>query len=169
VPRPLCVRYPVAVRSQERMREESVRREWANRWERLDRRPFGGRVLWGVRYQTDPTTVDSWSTGLSGDDTFVVVVLSEPPENELGLRELFAALEAGVPVILWDQRPARGIGVTDELQRLAAAPADLPSHTRALRVIAAQRVEEEPEHSGRSVALLWDDPNRVVGAGGAGS
>jgi hypothetical protein len=114
--------------------------------------------------------VDAWSTGLSGDASYVVVVLSEPPDTELGIRELFAALEAGVPVILWDQRPVHTAGsTTDELRRLTAEPAALPAHMRALRVAAAQRAEEEPDHYGRSVALLWDDPNRVVAVGGAGS
>jgi nucleoside phosphorylase len=170
VSKPICVRYPVAVRSQERMREESVRREWANRWDVLDRRSRDARVGWGVRYQQSSTSVDSWSTGLSGDGSYVVVVLSEPPETELGLRELFAALEAGVPVILWDQRTVQASdGTTDQLRRLAAEPASLPIRTRALRVAAAQRAEEEPDHYGRSVALLWDDPNRVVGAGSEGS
>jgi nucleoside phosphorylase len=170
VARPICVRYPVAVRSQERMREQSVRREWANRWDRLDHQPFAGQIRWGVRYQNRPTTVEAWSTGLMGNGSYVVVVLSEPPETELGLRELFAALEAGVPVILWDQRAARmPAGGADELRRLTAQPAALPAHTRALRVAAAERPEEEPDHYGRSVALLWDNPNRVLGGGGVGS
>jgi hypothetical protein len=169
VPRPIGVRYPVAVRSQERMRESSVRREWATRWSHLDRDPFDGQVQWGIRYQSPPTSLNWWSSGLSGDNRYVVVVLSESPDTELGLRELFAALEAGVPVILWDQRsPHQGDGATDEMRRLASAPPDLPARMRALRVDAAQH-DGDPHHSGRSVALLWDDPNRVVGAGGEGS
>lgn len=172
VERPICVRYPVAVRSQERMRAEKVRREWASRWDRLDRRPFDGQVQWGIRYQPRPITVDSWSTGLSGDDRYVVVVLSEPPtpESEFGLRELFAALEAGVPVIVWDQRPAHPRDdTTGELRQLTAEPAVLPDRIRTVRVEAVQQADQRPDHYGRSVALLWDDPNRVVGAGGDGS
>lgn len=169
VPRPIGVRYPVAVRSQERMRETSVRREWATRWGHLEHDPFDGEVQWGIRYQPAPTSLNSWSSGLSGDDHYVIVVLSESPDTELGLRELFAALEAGVPVILWDQQSShRGEGTTDQIRRLASAPSDLPARMRALRVDAA-RHDRDPHHSGRSVALLWDDPNRVVGAGGDGS
>lgn len=171
IARPICVRYPVAVRSQERMRAEKVRREWASRWDRLDHQPFDGQVQWGIRYQTKPTTVDSWSTGLSGDDRYVVVVLSEPPtpESEFGLREFFAALEAGVPVILWDQRSSHPGDDTGEMRRVTAEPAGLPDRIRTLRVEAVQMADQQPDHYGRSVALLWDDPNRVVGTGGGGS
>ncbi|MBG0568482.1 VMAP-C domain-containing protein [Actinoplanes aureus] len=168
---PLCIRYPVAVRSLERMREPGgTRFEWVNRWERLDRQPFTGEVLWGVRYQDKPTTPEAWSAGLSGDDRYVVVVLSESPDTELGRQELFAALAAGVPVILWDQRLRQPPdGVTDGLRRLIAEPPLLPTQTRAIRVEAQRLAAEKPDHYGRTVALLWDDPNRVVPAGRAGS
>ena len=167
IAKPICVRYPVAVRSLERMRAEKMRREWGHRWDRLDHQPFDGRVQWGIRYQSGPTSVESWSTGLSGDDRYVVVVLSEPPATERGLRELFAALEAGVPVILWDQRePQPGADTAGELRRITAEPADLPDRIRSLRVEAMRMADQQPDHFGRSVALLWDDPNRVVGAGG---
>jgi hypothetical protein len=162
---PICIRYSVAVRSVERMREHGVRREWVNRWAKLDRQPFTGAVQWGTRYQPRPTTLEAWSAKLSGDDRYVIVVLSAPPTTELGRQELFAALAAGVPVVLWDQRlqppPA---GTVEVLRRLFLQPASLPAEMRALRVEAEQMAAEEPEHLGRVVALLWDDPNRVVPA-----
>jgi hypothetical protein len=103
---------------------------------------------------------------LSGDDRYVVVVLSEPPSTDLGLHELFAALAAGIPVILWDQRlrhPADN--ATDGLRRLIAEPARLPIEIRAVRVEAERMAAHDPDHYGRSVALLWDDPNRVLHPG----
>ena len=168
-PEPICVLYEVAVRSQERMRAHSVRREWVNRWERLDQHPFAGRVRWGIRYNSPQATVESWSHELSGDSSYVVVVLSAPPDDEVGARELRAALKAGVPAILWDQRSPQVPAVTrNRLGELTEDPADLPAHLRIARVEAAQHAVAEPHHYARSVALLWDDPNRVVGdRGGA--
>ena len=157
-PQPICIRYPVAVRSVERMREKSIRREWVNRWRLLDRQPFTGAVKWGVRYENG-TTFAAWAADLSGDGQFVLVVLSDPPSTDLGRDELVAALSAGVPVILWDQRLQRSPQETMEgLRRLTADPLRLPAELRALRVEAGQL----PEHYGRSIALLWDDPTRVL-------
>ena len=168
---PICVRYPVVVRSADRMREDGLRLDWVNRWSLLDRQPFAGEVLWGVRYEARHTDVDSWATELNGDSRYVVVVLSEPPTVERGRAELVAAIAAGVPVILWDQReePA-GKTVDDLLRRLVASePTKLPAEMRALRVEAERMATHDPDHLGRSVALLWDDPYRVLAEEGAGS
>lgn len=165
---PICVKYSVTVRSLDRMRKPGLRREWVNRWARLDRQPFAGRVRWGVNARTD-AELDAWATELSGDDRYVVVVLSEPPSEHWGRQELYAALAAGVPVILWDQRLPRPEDGTRGIERLVAEPAYLPGETKALRVRAARLAAEQPNHVGRAVALLWDDPNRLVPVPGAGS
>lgn len=161
---PICVRYPVAVRSLDRMRHQrDVLREWSTRWTKLDQQPFDGRVQWGIAYQPETVTVDGWGADLSGNDDFVVVVLSEPPTTELGYGELYRALAAGIPIILWDQRLHRPTEVAvDGMRRLTAEPARLPVEIRAVRVAAERMALVEPEHQGRSIALLWDDPNRVL-------
>jgi hypothetical protein len=165
---PVCVKYSVTVRSLDRMRKQGVRREWINRWGQLDRQPFTGRVRWGVNARTE-AELDAWATALSGDDRYVVVVLSEPPSEHWGRQELCAALAAGVPVILWDQRLPRPEDGTQGITRLLAEPASLPSETKAVRVMAAGLAARQPDHYGRAVALLWDDPNRVVSTGAAES
>jgi nucleoside phosphorylase len=159
---PICVRYPVAVRSAQRMRTETVRREWLSRWSRLDRKPFDGEVYWGIRYLPSPISAQAWSAGLSGDDRYVVVVLSEPPDTESGRTELVAALGAGVPVVLWDRLDRPVDEAAERMRRLIVEPARLPAEMRALRVEARQAAAEQPDHPGWSVALLWDDPHRVV-------
>ncbi|MCY1138993.1 hypothetical protein OWR29_13370 [Actinoplanes sp. Pm04-4] len=168
-PEPICVLYEVAVRSGERMRAHSVRRDWINRWERLEQQPFTGQVQWGTRYSFPQASVESWSHELSGNDRRVVVVLSAPPDDELGARELRAALKAGVPIILWDQRPRQAPADTKgNLEDLTENPSSLPAHLKVARVEAARREVAEPHHYGRSVALLWDDPTRLVDDGGGG-
>jgi nucleoside phosphorylase len=161
---PLCVQYSVVVRSLERMRERGVHRAWAGRWERLDTKPFSGKVQWGVNARTKPD-LDAWAAGLSGDDHYVVVVLSEPPTEEWGRQELFAALAAGVPIVVWDQRLPRPDDAAEGIEGLVAEPADLPENIRRVRVLAETLIADQPDHYGRSVALLWDDPDRLVSAG----
>ncbi|GIE03200.1 VMAP-C domain-containing protein [Paractinoplanes durhamensis] len=158
---PLCLAYTVTVRSRERMREPRVHRAWGNRWRQIDAKPYTGRVLWGIAERTEPA-FDAWAADLRADDRYAVVVLSESPDSPWGRRELFAALLAGVPVILWDRRLARPADSAHGLGSLAGEPGELPARTRRVRVEAYQAGTDEPGHSGRWVALLWDDPRRLL-------
>ncbi|GAA2668985.1 hypothetical protein GCM10010437_004680 [Actinoplanes palleronii] len=154
--KPIGIEYAVAVRSLERMRETRVHRAWGQRWRQLDRQPFTGRVFRG---RGDPADLDDWATELISDDGYLVVVLSSPPGTEVGTGELRAALRAGVPIILWDQREPRPADGTQGLERLVAEPTGLlPENTRRIRIEAAS----DPAHFGRSVALLWDDADRPI-------
>ncbi|MFI5894688.1 hypothetical protein ACIA5D_31765 [Actinoplanes sp. NPDC051513] len=152
---PLCLAYTVAVRSRERMREPGVRRVWGNQWRQIDAKPFAGRVLWGAA-----DGIEAWAAQLQKDNGYAVVVLSEPPDSPHGRRELFEALRAGVPVILWDRRLSRPPESTDGLESLTREPAALPATTRRVRVEAYG--SGEPDHFGHWVALLWDDPRRML-------
>ncbi|MER5381764.1 hypothetical protein ABT040_15995 [Streptomyces sp. NPDC002688] len=84
------------------------------------------------------------------------VVLSEPPDKSQGKRELMAALDVGVPAILWN--------------RFGNSPALL---RRARAVVAECSLEDIPLHIGRlqreagvrrdaQVALLWDTPDHTL-------
>ncbi|HEX5204658.1 MAG TPA: hypothetical protein VFW27_32440 [Actinoplanes sp.] len=165
---PLCLEYTVTVRSRERMHETRVRRSWGNRWRQIDAKPFTGRVLWGAG-RGDDQTLETWAGRLRADDRYAVVVLSEPPDSPWGRRELHAALVAGVPVILWDQRLSRPPDGTHGLDRLIAEPPELPGNTRRVRIEAHLAAATQPEHFGRWVALLWDDPRRLLTGPGAES
>lgn len=164
--RPLGVEYFVAVRSLERMREELARRGWANRWRELDRQPFTGRVLWGGG-SADPEDLQRWRSELDGDVRYLVVILSEPPGTPLGDVELRAALRAGVPIVLWDDRAPRPEDGTLGLEGLSAEPRLLPEHTRLVRLEAERAPAGAPAPFGRTVALLWDDADRLIPERGA--
>ncbi|GIE35979.1 hypothetical protein Ait01nite_090240 [Actinoplanes italicus] len=164
--RPLCMEYSVSLRSLERMRELRIHRAWSHRWRQLDRKPFSGRVLWG-RGSAEPDDMGDWRRELDGDTSYLVVVLSGPPGTETGDAELRAALRAGVPIVLWDQRAPRPEDGTAGLRRLSAEPARLPESTRMARIEADRAPVDGPPHFGRTVALLWDDADRRISDQGA--
>ncbi|GID52651.1 hypothetical protein [Actinoplanes couchii] len=164
--RPLCLDYSVSLRSLERMREVRIHRAWSHRWRQIDQQPFTGRVLWG-RGSAAPDDLQRWRRELDGDARYLVVVLSEPPGTTAGDAELRAALRAGVPVVLWDQRIPRPESGTLGLEHLSAEPGRLPEHTRAARLDAVQATPGGRAHYGRTVALLWDDADRPISERGA--
>jgi nucleoside phosphorylase len=92
---------------------------------------------------------------------FTTAVLNGPPSTEPGLQELRAAIATGVPAILWDRRPQGDASSHEILRSLASRHSvDLPEQVMRLRRDALNT--SDPEHPGRHVALLWDDPDRLV-------
>lgn len=160
---PLCVDYAVAVRSLERMRRADRPRLWSSRWQALKSEPFAGRVLWGEDPENDDQ-LREWEIRLRGDVSIAAVVLSSPPDQWPGSYELARAVVLGVPVILWDRRTLRPREAEAQLHGLIDDdPSDVRARTRALRSEAAAR--NSARHPGRYVALMWDNPKRLVAAG----
>jgi nucleoside phosphorylase len=154
-PAPLCLDYPVAVRSLDRLRS-GVRRMWLERWQALWQHPPAHRAYWGQ----GATDLVSWNVRLHGDAGITTVVLSGASTSDTGRDELDLALRAGVPVILWDRRSALGAESGALLRELIEGePGDVHLRLRRLRQTAA---EARDDHPGRHVALLWDDPYRLV-------
>jgi hypothetical protein len=168
-PTPLCLDYPVVVRSLDRMRATHRHRVWTNRWQTMWRHPPGHRLYWG-RISEKRADLREWNAHLREDQEFTTVVLSTSPREEPGQAELQSALNAGIPVILWDRRAS----LAPDTARLLAgiiqgAPTELTHRIRALRIEAARLPPaEQQRHPGRHLALLWDDPERNVYNGGPG-
>jgi nucleoside phosphorylase len=163
-PIPLCLEYPVVVRSLDRMRTAYRHRVWSHRWRSLWQPPPRHQVYKG-RDEPVSEGLDRWNARLRERRDFTTVVLGSSPHEQAGSHELESALNAGIPVILWDRRA--GSLTSDMAQLLIEAtegpPTDLPQRIRTLRVEAALLSESERrEHPGRHVALLWDDPDRNV-------
>ena len=164
-PTPLCVDYPVVVRSLERMRHNSRPRTWGSRWKSLN----VGRVQWGVSPRTDEQ-LNAWRVQLRADERIATVVLSAPPDDDSGLDELMIAIKAGVPVILWDRRaPRPAIGEETLLSLVQGDLVGIPARIRGLRAKAAEVPESRrPQQPGAFVVLLWDNPHRVIAPAGKG-
>jgi nucleoside phosphorylase len=168
-PSPLCVDYVVTVRSLDRMVADYRRRVWANRWNSLWLEPPAHRPYWGNL--AAGVTASAWDAGLRLDARLTSVVLSAPPLEDGGRMELELALRAGVPVVLWDRRAPLTAEARDTIEELFRGdPGELPQRVRRLRVEAVMSATDDwSEHLGRHLALLWDDPNRLIETRRSGS
>jgi nucleoside phosphorylase len=160
---PLCLNYRVVVRSLDRMRQPHRRRFWNQRWASLWQDPSHHQVLWG---RPDPSAgLGQWAARLNEDHKLTTVVLGSSAEGDPGGEELQSALNAGIPVILWDHRPG---AMDTEMAALldvltAEQPEDLIERVYALRKSAGLLdPADQAHHPGRHLAVLWDDPDRNV-------
>lgn len=169
-PTPLCLDYPVVVRSLDRMRAAHRHRVWANRWRTLWQPPPGHRVFWG-RGHAHGDDLGAWNAQLRRDRELTTVVLGSPPHEPAGGDELRSALNAGIPVILWDRRSPLTAEAAALLGRIfEGEPTELAPRIRALRMEAAELgPDERRRHPGYHLALLWDDPDRNVYHAGSGT
>ncbi|GLY99092.1 hypothetical protein Acsp02_63460 [Actinoplanes sp. NBRC 103695] len=169
-PTPLCLDYPVVVRSLDRMRAPHRQRVWTSRWRRLWQPPLGHRVLWGRTHEHNGDLA-AWNAQLRRDRDLTTVVLGSAPQEAGGGDELLSALNAGIPVILWDRRSPLTPEASALIGRLLdGEPAEVAPRIRTLRMEAAElKPDEWGLHPGHHLALLWDDPDRNVYDAGAGS
>lgn len=159
---PLCVDYEVAIRSLDRMRHNARPRFWEDRWNTMS---HGSTAHpYSATNPEDDAGLHAWAVGLRDDRAASCVVLSGPAEGRPGRDQLDQALRAGVPVILWDRRSELAPEGRESLDRLASeAGRELPQRVKELRADAARLLAERRRaHDGSHVALLWDDPTRLV-------
>jgi hypothetical protein len=160
-PRPLCIDYPIVVRSLERMRSKHWHRVWRQRWRSLTEDPspariyFGGTVDSGERHGID---------GILSDPRWAMMVLTAPPaaEPQPGSDELTAAIRTGLPALMW-----HSLGLSDTLREIVTGLAeggllDVPGRVHALRRSAFDGRSADRDIV-RDLVLLWDDPHRLVG------
>ncbi|MFE7586272.1 hypothetical protein ACFU5Y_32420 [Streptomyces gardneri] len=161
----LCLSYPVVLRSLERMRAPQFHRRWHNRWQQMqDSHETVCHWDTAGRRGHDPV---QWNSRLTADERLVAVALNDPPlQGPGGSRDsLETALRSGVPMAVWDRRP----GAPADFRKRAAKklmkgkPAELPQRVQQLRNEAATAAAAQRDvHVGRHVAVLFDDPNRIV-------
>ncbi|WP_282796523.1 hypothetical protein [Streptomyces sp. CC224B] len=159
--------HPVLLRSLERMERPDTHGRWARRWDAL-LTGRAGPVHWFP---------DDGRSRLLSDPRRVMVVLSDTPGRAggdcSGVDELAESLRAGVPIVVWDRRGGVDPVFRDELADLAARTGihQLPDAVRSLRIEAKGGDAAEGDCAasalGRHAALLWDDPYRLPGGGGA--
>jgi hypothetical protein len=158
---PFCLDYPVVLRSLERMRAPRWHRRWRNRWTVLVNESAG--TYWGPeRY--DDEELRRWNLALHADQKVASVALAMPPARYAGSGHMLLdmALRAGVPLIVWDRRERPAAEFLPAVSDLLRGPvAELPQRLRALRGDAARSGEAEA-HLGRHLAVLCDDPTRLV-------
>ncbi|WTA10610.1 hypothetical protein OHB08_42430 [Streptomyces phaeochromogenes] len=160
----LCLNYPVVLRSLERMRAREFHRRWRNRWQQLTDDP-AILCLWDTTGQRTHDPV-RWNSRLTADERLVSVALNTPPLPGPGGSQamLEAALRAGVPLAVWDRRPAAPGESRKRVKKLLKGKAvELPDRVAKLRSEAATAASTQRDsHAGRHLAVLFDDPNRIV-------
>jgi vWA-MoxR associated protein C-terminal domain/vWA-MoxR associated protein middle region 0/Effector-associated domain 2 len=158
---PLALDHPIVVRSLERLRTPRLHLAWRRRWAHMATgqvRPYWSRPS-GDSYFT------RLAAELSYDQDIMSVVLSEPPDpgNDTAHREINAALQAGIPAIIWHRSNCSLTEFRDAVMTMVAdgGLVHLPQRIAAIRREALRLSAATPGHPGREVALLWDDPERL--------
>lgn len=162
-PRPLCLDYPIVVRSLERMRSSHWHRVWHQRWQTLINDPSAARVHFGQPADTEERhRIDA----VLSDPRWVLMVLTASPPNQpqAGADELVAALRSGLPALVWHPQAS-----ADDLREIVTwlvdgdRLGDLPGRAQTSRQ-AALRASGAPFDLTitRDLVVLWDDPHRLV-------
>jgi class 3 adenylate cyclase len=161
-PRPLCLDYPIVVRSLERMQSPHWHRVWHQRWQILINDPLTARVHFAQPADTgEPHRIDA----ILSDPRLVLMVLTVAPPRQprTGADELTAALRSGLPALLWHPE------VSPEVLREVVTQlidddglGDLPGRARASRQAAFEVSASFYLDIIRDLVVLWDDPHRLV-------
>ncbi len=165
MPRPLCVDYPIVVRSLERMRSTHWHRVWHERWRVLMSDPSAFRV----HYCQPADLIEQHRLdAILSDPQWTLMVLTAPPPARpaagQGADELTAALRAGLPALIWHFEASSNV-----LQEIVSwlvegdGMSDLPARTQATRLAALQASPVPFDvNIARDLVVLWDDPRRMV-------
>ncbi len=162
-PRPLCLDYPIVVRSLERMRSSQWHRVWHQRWRILMSDPSAARVHFGQpadiqeRHRID---------AVLSDPRWVLTVLTAAPPHQPrpGTDELAAALRSGLPALVWHPE-ASSEALREVVTWLVEGDGvgDLPGRAQASRQAAFQASAAPFDVTiARDLVVLWDDPHRLV-------
>lgn len=163
-PSPLFISYPIVIRSLERLETRQWHRRWRLRWRALEADPSVDRVYFCHEKDTEePHRLDS----ILSDDQWVMMVLTEsPPVRPVpGQDQLFAALRAGLPILVW--HPTAGVEALREVVSWivgANGLGELPYRTQQTRqaIFSDLSVPFDTDIL-RDLVVLWDDPGRLVG------
>lgn len=166
---PMGCRYPVVVRSLERMATRKWYRWWHDRWDELHSQLGStGAVHRESAWWSRPGSEDGLrrlTSAFARTPKLVSLVLSAPPSADMvGRDEVAAGLRAGVPLILWHREKcdtAEFVAVVENLLHGDGDPDDLLERVRLARVTAFEQ-GAVPGHVGEKLTVLLDDPVRVV-------
>lgn len=168
VPEPLGCHFPLVVRSLERMKLRKWHRAWFVRWKELKAQAGGGGPIapecgfWSLAGET--RNLRELTSRFEARPDLVAFVLSAPPcpftaESD----EIAVGLRAGFPIMIWHREDCRSEEFSHTVKELLHAE-DSHHLLERLRLIRLSAFAEGPEgtHVGSRLALLYDDPERMV-------
>jgi hypothetical protein len=164
---PMGCKYPVVVRSLERMVNRRYHRPWRDRWDELAGRLERAEPIPHTatcRGSDDGDGLRELLSRFNRDRGLVSLVLSAPPRPELvGQDAVATGVRAGVPLIVWHRRDCSSPEFGELVDSLLHDESEdhLLERVRFARTTA---FEEGPErrHVGEALTVLYDDPTRLV-------
>jgi hypothetical protein len=162
-PVPIGCRYAFAIRSLERMQAGKWHRSWHTRWSVLT-----GQLQNGVIPPESGRRVESGDSirrlvaDFENNPDVVSLMLSKPPDlTARGGDEVAVGLRAGLPIIVWSREDCDSEEFLTAVWELlhGDGPGDVLQRMRQIRTTAYQ---SHSGHVGHHLALLWDDPERLV-------
>ncbi len=170
-------KYPVVVRSLDRLERPSWRRDWTRRWRALQHAvtwPSCDGIAWLALDNTSLGELDGEVLHVRGRDGEVRAWLDERPRTTaLGLGLAFAydpqspkralclkeAVCEGVPLVVWRRDGGDPVELVRRASEVVGAQfSELPDHMRRWRRTAAR---DNPNDMHNHLTLLWDDPECV--------
>lgn len=129
-PRPLGAEYEILIRSRERLRTRTLHRAWRRRWQVLVE-----AARCSTHWAEADADVERLSDRLLSDEGAVACVLSGPPDDEHGREELWMAVRAGVPVVVWHRESDPPQEARDALHHVVGRPdlRGLPGDIKRMR------------------------------------
>ncbi len=165
---PMGCRYPVVVRSLERMTMRKYHREWLQRWDAMTDQlgRAGGLAHTAACRATSGTEqgLRELQTRFNRERGLVSLVLSAPPRPETaGRDEITAGMKAGVPLIVWHRHDCGSTEFTDVVESVLHGQDELHLLER-VRMARTTAFAEGParRHVGEALTILYDDPTRLV-------
>jgi len=161
-PLPISLRYHVHLRSLERMRaaqKDGYLPLWRERWTQLKNAGVAESYRW---HGEEGERLDRWRAKLIANPGLTAVILDVPALPGLGLEALVTAIAQGVGLAAWDRR-TDSPDLSGEVLTLLLAhpPSQIPSKVSALRK-RAEGMNRDSWSLGKHLALMWDDPNRLI-------
>lgn len=153
---PLGVRYQVVVRSLQLMLARHRHRQWRIRWDSMMDSKSGVVVRADA---DDPQSLRALAATLVRDPGQGILVLDEAPAT--GSNDVLrVGLNAGVPVMLWSRERRADDGFAAAVDYLSGV-GDLREAVRLIRGEAFSQPNPD-DHIGSRLALLRDDPSRMI-------
>lgn len=167
-PEPMGCRFPVAVRSLERMKARKWHRAWYIRWKELKTQVGANNnsVAPGGGYQ-NPSNANQALRELVAHfertPAVVSLILSAPPTGATYADEISIALRAGIPVIIWHRSDCDAEEFCATVDGILYETDDRHLLDR-VRMVRANAYADGlgPRHVGSQLTILWDDPDRMV-------
>ncbi|MFL6123515.1 effector-associated domain 2-containing protein [Actinophytocola sp.] len=160
---PIGCRYAFAIRSLERMMSGKWHRSWHMRWSVLAGQLQTGAIEPDSHHRIEAgDSIRKLVADFENNPSVVSLMLSKPPEAvEDGGPEVRVGLRAGLPVIVWSRENCDSEEFLTAVRQLlhGDGSGDVLHRVKQIRTTAYQ---SHAGHVGHSLALMWDDPERLV-------